>query len=160
MPWIPEEGTRMNKQVARLLLSALFFCLAAAAQTNPNAAAPTIDESLSVKSAGSPRISPDGRYVAYEVQRTNWEENAFERDLWVAVVATGERYALTHSKKSSTDATWSPDSKWIAFLSDRPGALSGSPEGKRQIWLIPPAGGEARQLTKLENGVNSFAWSP
>ncbi len=162
----------MHKQVARLLLSALFFCLAAAAQTNPNAtapaapsapsapSAPTIDESLSVKSAGSPRISPDGRYVAYEVQRANWEENAFERDLWIAVVATGERYALTHSKKSSIDATWSPGSKWIAFLSDRPGALSGSPEGKRQIWLIPPVGGEARQLTKVENGVNSFAWSP
>src|SRR5713226_3416219 len=107
----------MHKQVARLLLPALFFCLAAAAQTNPNAAAPatrsapTIDESLSMKSAGSPRISPDGRYVAYEVQHTNWEENAFERDLWIAIVATGERYALTHSKKSSTDATWSPDSK-------------------------------------------------
>ncbi|MGB7282512.1 MAG: S9 family peptidase, partial [Candidatus Acidiferrum sp.] len=55
---------------------------------------------------------------------------------------------------------WSPDGKWIAFLSDRPGQNSGTPEGKNQIYLISADGGEARQLTKVETGVNGFAWSP
>src|SRR5277367_254576 len=121
---------------------------------------PTIDHSLEMKGAFSPEISPDGKRAVYEVSRTNWEDNAFERDLWIVDTATGEGHQLTASKKSSTNAAWSPDGKWIAFLSDRPGQISGSPEGKKQIYVIAADGGEARQLTKVETGVNIFDWSP
>ncbi|MBI3652072.1 MAG: S9 family peptidase [Acidobacteria bacterium] len=113
---------------------------------------PTIDQSLNLKSAGNPRISPDGRLVAYQVQETNWEENAFETEIWIAVVATGERYQLTNAKKSSSTPQWSPDAKRLAFISDR--------DGKRQLYLIAPTGGEAMQLTNIETGVNNFNWSP
>jgi dipeptidyl aminopeptidase/acylaminoacyl peptidase len=116
------------------------------------AKSPTIDQSLSLKSAANARISPDGRYVAYQVQETNWEDNAFENEIWIAVTATGERYQLTNAKKSSTGPQWSPDSKRVAFASDR--------DGKRQVYMIGPAGGEAVQLTAIETGVNSFNWSP
>jgi dipeptidyl aminopeptidase/acylaminoacyl peptidase len=121
---------------------------------------PTIDQSLELKSVASPEISPDGRRVAYEVSRTNWEDNAFERDLWIADTSTGENHQLTASKKSSTNAAWSPDGQWIAFLSDRPGQLSGTPADKKQLYVIAADGGEARQLTKVETGVNNLAWSP
>jgi dipeptidyl aminopeptidase/acylaminoacyl peptidase len=121
---------------------------------------PTIDQSLEMKGAFSPEISPDGKRVVYEVSRTNWEDNAFERDLWIVDTATGDAHQLTASKKSSTNAAWSPDGKWIAFLSDRPGQISGTPEGKKQIYVIAADGGEARQLTKVETGVNIFKWSP
>jgi len=121
---------------------------------------PTIDQSLEMKGAFSPEISPDGKRVVYEVSRTNWEDNAFERDLWIVETATGEGHQLTASKKSSTNAAWSPDGKWIALLSDRPGQLSGTPDGKKQIYVIAADGGEARQLTKVETGVNILAWSP
>ena len=113
---------------------------------------PTIDESLSFKNAQNPRISPDGRYVAYQVDGANWEDNAFQTDIWIAVVATGERYQLTHSKKSSSDPKWAPDGTRLAFTSDR--------EGKRQLYVIHVAGGEAVQLTKLDTGINGFEWSP
>jgi dipeptidyl aminopeptidase/acylaminoacyl peptidase len=63
---------------------------------------PSIEQSLNLKSASAPSISPDGRFVAYHVQRTNWEENAFETELWIADTSTGERYQLTNSKKSNT----------------------------------------------------------
>ena len=129
-----------------LIVTLASFAFAQGAKT------PTIEQSLSLKSAANARISPDGRFVAYQVQETNWEENAFENEIWIAVVATGERYQLTNGKKSSTGPQWSPDSKQIAFASDR--------DGKRQIYLIAPAGGEAVQLTTLETGVNSFGWSP
>ncbi|MEK6289717.1 MAG: S9 family peptidase [Acidobacteriota bacterium] len=122
------------------------FAVAGAAQT------PTVEQSLNLKTAGSPRISPDGRYVAYQVQKTNWEENAFETEIWIAVIATSECYRLTNAKKSSTNPQWSPDSKRIAFISDR--------DGKRQIYLIVPNGGEAVQLTSIETGVNALNWSP
>ena len=121
---------------------------------------PTIDQSLEWLSAFNPRISPDGKRVVYEVQKTNWEENAFERNLWIGDVASGETHALTTAKKSSTNPAWSPDGKWIAFLSDRPGQFAGTPEGKRQLYVISADGGEAQQVTKVENDVSDFEWAP
>ena len=142
-----------------MLRSALFFCLfvagVAAAQK-----VPTIDQSLEMRSVGAPQISPDGKRVVYEETRTNWESNAFETDLWIADVATGESHLLTTTAKSANDAAWSSDGKWIAFLSDRVAPLDKSPAGKRQLYVIPANGGESQQLTKMENGVNGFEWAP
>ena len=121
---------------------------------------PTIEQSLEWQSAFNPKISPDGKRVVYEVQKTNWEENAFDRNLWIGDVASGETHALTTAKKSSTNPAWSPDGKWIAFLSDRPGQIAGTAEGKKQLYVISADGGEAQQFTKVENDVNDFEWAP
>jgi dipeptidyl aminopeptidase/acylaminoacyl peptidase len=126
----------------------------------PASTVPTIDQSLEWQNAFNPRISPDGKRVVYEVQKTNWEENAFERNLWIGGIASGETHALTTAKKSSTNPEWSPDGKWIAFLSDRPGQIAGTAEGKKQLYVISADGGEAQQLTKVENDVSDFAWAP
>jgi dipeptidyl aminopeptidase/acylaminoacyl peptidase len=130
-------------RTAALLVTA---ALAGFAQT------PTIDQSLSAKSVSGAQISPDGKYVAYSVQQANWDENDFISQIWIAVPATGERYQLTSGKKSSSGPQWSPDSRRLAFTSDR--------DGKRQLYVIAPAGGEAAQLTAEENGVGAIAWSP
>ncbi len=122
--------------------------------------APTIDQSLEMRSVGGPQISPDGSRVVYEETRTNWEANAFETDLWLADVATGESHLLTVAAKSSTGAAWSPNGSWIAFLSDRVAPMAGSPPDKTQVYCMPANGGEAQQLTKMENGVNGFEWAP
>ncbi|THD63578.1 MAG: S9 family peptidase [Phenylobacterium sp.] len=123
--------------------------------------APTIDQSLEMASFGSPKISPDGKKVVYEVTTTNWDTNAFETTLWMADAAAGGRpRRLTLAQKSSSDAAWSPDGRWIAFLSDRPGALPKSPVDKKQLYVMPADGGEAQQVAVFEKGVNSFEWSP
>ncbi|MBS1804107.1 MAG: S9 family peptidase [Acidobacteria bacterium] len=111
-------------------------------------------------SVSSPKISPDGTRVIYEQTRTNWDANTFETDLWIADVGTRERHLLSATGHSCNSAEWSPDGKWIAFASDRPGALPKSPEGKRQLWIMPANGGEAQQLTKMEKGVGGFVWAP
>jgi len=137
----------MKKRTLLFLLIAstlLLFTAAVSAQT------PTIEQSLNLKSAGGPRISPDGRYVAYQIQKTNWEENAFETEIWISVIASGQTYRLTNSKKSNSNPQWAPDSKRLAFISDR--------DGKRQIYLIAPNGGEAVQLTSVETGVSALSW--
>ena len=125
------------------------------------AQAPTIDQSLEMRSASAPRISPDGKWVAYEVSRTNWDANAFEQELWLAEASGGQRIRLTGDKGSSFDARWSPDGKWIAFLSTRPVTMPGGKlEESTQIYLIAPNHGEARELTRIETGVSELEWSP
>src|SRR5690242_16928144 len=109
----------MRKTCCAGLLMAITFSLGvslAAQQQAPAAntsssVTPSIDQSLEMKGAFNPEISPDGKRVVYEVSRTNWEDNAFERDLWIADAAGGDTHQLTASKKSSTNPAWSPDGK-------------------------------------------------
>ena len=135
----------MKKAV--LLLLAVLASTPAVAQT-----VPTIDQLVSLHRAGSPVISPDAARVAYTVRETNWDDNAYETEIWIADVATGATRQLTNAKKSSSNPAWSPDGSRLAFVSDR--------TDKRQVYLIDPTGGEAEALTSQEDGVSSFAWSP
>jgi Tol biopolymer transport system component len=150
---------RQFATVASLLI-AVSLTGAAVGQIAPASKTPTIDQSLEMFSVGAPKISPDGKHVIYEQARTNWESNAFETDLWLANVATGERHLLTVAAKSSNSAEWSPDGRWIAFLSDRSAPLAGSPTDKTQLYVMPADGGEAQQITKMEQGVSGYDWAP
>jgi len=135
----------------KLLQASLLLCLA----LTPGVAAPppTIDQSLELRTPANPQISPDGRMVAWELSKTNWEDNAFENEIWLGSVAAPHNILqLTAGKKSSTSPRWSPDGSRLAFLSDR--------EGKNQLYWISPAGGEAHQLSKSETAVTAFRWSP
>ena len=122
---------------------------------------PTIDQSMEMHSVNAPSISPDGARVVYEQTRTDWDANAFETDLWLADVAGATSHLLTTTGHSSNNAGWSPDGKWIAFLSDRSGYAAQVSSGQAAGgWVMPGNGGEAQQLTKLEAGVNGFDWAP
>jgi dipeptidyl aminopeptidase/acylaminoacyl peptidase len=127
------------------------------AETKAQTAAtvPTVDDLISLKHAGSPVISPDGRYVAYTIRETNWDDNLYKTEIWIAETQTGATRQLTNSgsaSKSSNAPSWSPDGRRLAFSSDR--------SDKRQIYLIDPLGGEALKLTAGEEGTGSFKWSP
>ncbi len=115
-------------------------------------AGPGFKDVISLRTAGSPRVSPDGTAVLYTDREADWEGNRFDTEIWLAREGE-EPFPLTRTKdNSSSDARWSPDGKKVAFLADRG---NGS-----QIWLISPWGGEARALTAVEDGVAGFEWSP
>jgi len=138
---------------------------------------PSLEESLNLKTIAGARISPDGRFVAYRVRETDWKENAYVRQIWLVNVATGASFQLTRGKKSSDAPEWSPDGRWLAFITEReanaimPAGGGEKKEGKeekkegegkpaaRQIWVISPEGGEAWQLTQQETDIGTFHWS-
>ena len=145
----------MNRS-ARLVGPVLLLLVATgslpAQQPAGSPTAPTIDDLISLKRVGAPLLSPDGKSVAFTVRETNWDENSYETEIWLADASTGARRQLTNAAKSSSSPAWSPDSSRLAFLSDR--------AGKRQIYVIDPRGGEAVKLTSSEEGINALAWSP
>ncbi|MFI5177978.1 MAG: prolyl oligopeptidase family serine peptidase [Vicinamibacterales bacterium] len=140
-------------RVVPIAVAALLL-LSTPVRSAPPAAAsyPTIDDVISLKRVGSPVISPDGRLVAYTVRETNWDDDRYETEIWLADVAAGTTRQLTNAPKSSSAPAWSPDGRRIAFSSDR--------TDKRQVYVIDPAGGEAVKLTSNEDGVGGFRWSP
>ena len=77
--------------------------------------APTVDDLMTLKTAGSALISPDGRFVAYTVTETDFEQDAFVTQLWIAPTAGGTPYQLTRGPKSVGVTRWSPDGRWLAF---------------------------------------------
>ena len=82
--------------------------------------APTIDQLIALKRVGSPAISPNGQWVAYTVRDTNWDDNSYHTEIWLADVKTGDLRQLTsNAKKSSTSPAWSPDGSKHAFATDR-----------------------------------------
>jgi dipeptidyl aminopeptidase/acylaminoacyl peptidase len=131
---------------------AAFVAASMTAQTPAPRESLTIDALISLKRAGSPALSPDGKQVAYTLRETNWDENSYETEIWVADARSGAPRQLTNGRKSSNAPAWSPDSSRLAFGSDR--------DDKRQIYLIDLRGGEALKLTSSEESVGAFAWSP
>jgi dipeptidyl aminopeptidase/acylaminoacyl peptidase len=106
----------------------------------------------SLKDVSDPRVAPDGSRVAYVVTSYDEKEDAQNADLYAAPTAGGDAVRLTSHKKSDTTPRWSPDGRFLAFLSDR--------EKKSQVYLLDMRGGEAVRLTDYKASVADVAWSP
>jgi dipeptidyl aminopeptidase/acylaminoacyl peptidase len=134
-----------------------FVLIAAVMFSGPRLAAqstrvPTIDDLLTLTSIGGAQISPDGAWVAYSVTETDFKQDAYVTQLWLANVATGKTLQVTRGDKGVGQAQWSPDGAWLSFTSSRVG-------DKNQIFAISPDGGEAIQLTNAASSIGAFSWS-
>jgi len=81
------------------------------------------------------------------------KEDKSEQRLWMISTHGGDPIPMTAEGVSSAHPRWSPDGKYLAFLSARNG-------GKNQVWLLDRRGGEAERLADVAQGVNDFEWSP
>lgn len=126
----------------------------------------TLDEYLNTTEIHAVRISPDGTAAVIETEAPDWKANTYRDDLWIWTAAGGLR-PLTHSG-SETSVEWSPDGKWIAFISDRspvvesddPGSDDAGTQKSTRLWVISATGGEALPLYAEDLDVHAFAWSP
>ncbi len=141
---------RTRDHLTILAAFAAALAASAAAQTPRRL---VVDDLFALKTVGDPRISPDGRWVAYTVSQMDLKKDASDTDIWMAPLDGGPAVRLTTSEKAETRPRWSPDGRYLAFLSSRDGE-------KAQVWLLPRAGGEAFRLTDYRGGVSSFEWSP
>jgi dipeptidyl aminopeptidase/acylaminoacyl peptidase len=118
----------------------------------------TIDDIFQIREVHDPQLSPDGKWLAYTVGTGQLKDDSNKQRIWMLPIANSgaaatEPIALTSEDASSTHPRWSPDGKFIAFLSARR-------DGKTAVWLLNRLGGEAEKLTDTAQDVDDFFWSP
>ncbi len=113
------------------------------------------EDFAAVRDVDEPNLSPDAQSVAYVVGTTDLAKDKQARNLWLAKFDGSENRPLTSGNETQTHPRWSPDGKWIAFLTSR-----GDEHENDQVWILPIAGGEAAQVTHEKGSVDDFAWAP
>ncbi len=125
----------------------------------------TIDDVLNLRSVSTPVVSPDGANVVYTVRQ--WEPSTRDKGrmesrthIWKVPVAGGPARQITFGERGESQPQWSPDGRYISFLSARAPAGEGDEEPRPQIHVMRSDGGEASRLTEAKEGVRAYAWSP
>jgi len=133
------------------LIAVVSFVLPAAVFAQAKRAM-TFEDVMSLRVVSDPRISPDGKQVAFVVTQADMKTNFRNSDVWLVSADGGEPRQLTRSPKRDDQPRWSADSRRLAFVSDR--------DGKAQVYVLAIEGGEARKVTDVKTAVQGFEWSP
>lgn len=115
----------------------------------------TLDDLYRLRYVSSPEISPEGAWVAYTVSVADTAQDRSDSDVWMTSWDGSRSIRLTTSKVSEHSPAWSPDGRYLAFLSSRDDNREVD-----QLWLLDRRGGESERITDLPGGIAEFAWSP
>src|SRR5437867_10445029 len=128
----------------------------------------TLDEFFNFIGFTDVKHSPDGRAIVIGTLRAGWDQSIFRKDLWLYRDDASGNGPLPQLTQAGHDAQpqWSPDGRWIAFLSERQKAKEKDSDGDSkkediaQVYVISSSGGEAFPVTLGEEEVHAFSWSP
>src|SRR5438270_5737829 len=145
---------RMRSLVSPAMLLALALPLVTSAQTVKRPI--HLDDLAQLKDVADPQCSPDGNWIVFTVASVDREADKRLTHLWMVSWDGKEQIQLTHDSESASSPRWSPDGKYISFISSRPGKAKGA-----QVWTLDRRGGEAYQLTHFKNmGITAHSWAP
>jgi len=111
----------------------------------------TPEDLYAIQRVSDPRVSPDGKWIAFVVAVPDLEENQLDSDVWLMPLDGGKPRKLTSGPKTDDSPRWSPNGKQLAFISDR--------NGTEDLYLINVRRGEARQLTSSDTDLVDPLWS-
>jgi dipeptidyl aminopeptidase/acylaminoacyl peptidase len=114
-----------------------------------------IEDLAQLVRVGEPKLSPDGKQIVYTVSRIDTEDDKSVSELWMVDWDGTNDLQLTYGTESAGAPQWSPDGRFLAFTSSRPGKAKGT-----QVWVLDRRGGEARQATDVKQDLSDFRWSP
>ena len=136
------------KRLTILLLVAVFaFPLAAAKR------AFTIEDLYRALSISDFDVSPDGKSVAFTITTSDLPRGKRLTQIWMMDVDGANRRQITFHDKGASTPRFSPDGKWLSFISSR--------DGDANLYLMPlTGGGEPKRLTNVSTGVSDPLWSP
>ncbi len=105
-----------------------------------------------------PQISPSGKWVMFSAIDVDLSANTKVTHLWVVPLAGGNEHQITFWKEGEGDGRFSPDGRYISFVSVDGGTSS-------QIYLADWNEGEGkigppRQLTHVSTEADGAVWSP
>jgi Tol biopolymer transport system component len=126
----------------------LLLALTLAAQKQPF----DVQGLLKIARISEPRLSPDGQLVAFTVQTVDVDQNTKPKNIYVVPTNGGTPKQITTQGTDNERPQWAPDSKHIAFISDR--------GGSSQVWIMKPDGSEAKQITDLATEAGGVLFSP
>jgi dipeptidyl aminopeptidase/acylaminoacyl peptidase len=159
MPFMTAVCRFHGKSLTGFVLACAVVCPAIAQSTPQNASkkrAITLDDLARLERVGSPAISPDGEWVVYSVGQMDMKEDKNESHLWMVKWDGSEELQLTYGSEGASEPRFSPDGKYISFLSSRPGPAKGD-----QVWVMDRRGGEPHQITNVtDEEIAGYLWSP
>jgi dipeptidyl aminopeptidase/acylaminoacyl peptidase len=147
------QGMRHHMTYNRHVMRRSLFLLASFAMAFAQKPPFDVNAMMELKRIGDPQISPDGRFVAFTVQTVDVAANRKPQQIWIAGTdGAGTPRQITRDGEANQRPRWSPDSKRIAYISDR--------AGSSQIWLMDADGGNAKPVTNLAAEADGVTFSP
>jgi dipeptidyl aminopeptidase/acylaminoacyl peptidase len=138
----------MNRRLTLLIILLVLPLSAAHAQKR----AFSIEDLYRIKSVADVHWSPDGKAIVYTISTSDLPRAKRTTQIWLMDADGRNARQITTGDKSSYSPVYSPDGRWIAFISAR--------DGDPNLYVMSATGGEARRVTNISTGVSDPVWSP
>lgn len=138
----------MRRLFKSLCALAVLLCAVSSAWAQAPSARFNVQEMLKIQRVADPQLSPDGRWVAYQIGVPDVAANRSRTQIYLIAVSGGEPKQLTSGTSSATTPRWSPDGARLAFVTGG------------QIWTMNPDGSDRKQVTSISTGAGDPVWSP